>query len=209
LFRPVTVPKKAQGFHIVYHGTIAHRLGIDLILRAVAMASTEVPVELWMYGAGDFLPDALALSEELGLDGKAHFSQSFFPVEKIPEMVCGMDLGIIGNRHNLACDKYMLPVKLLEYVYLGIPVVAPRLEVINYYFDDTMLRFYEPEDVEQMARAVVGLFHSREERERQAQAARRFYQKYNPQTQADLYLHLMTHSKVNVPASAKHRTEAG
>ncbi|MFP5229775.1 MAG: glycosyltransferase, partial [Acidobacteriota bacterium] len=148
LFKPVKVEKKNEGFHIVYHGTIAHRLGIDLILRAVAKAAAQIPVELWMYGAGDFLPDALALAEELGLEGKAHFSKSFFPVEKIPEMVCGMDMGIIGNRHNLACDRYMLPDKLLEYVYLGIPVVAPRLEVIQYYFDETMLRFYEPEDVE-------------------------------------------------------------
>jgi glycosyltransferase involved in cell wall biosynthesis len=203
LFRPVSVQKKAEGFHIIYHGTIAHRLGIDLILRAVAQAATQIPVELWMYGAGDFLPDALALSEELGLDGKAHFSKSFFPVEQIPEMVCGMDLGIIGNRHNLACDKYMLPVKLLEYVYLGIPVVAPRLEVISYYFDDTMLRFYEPENVDQMSNAIVAMYRSREECERQAQAASRFYQKYNPEAQAELYLRLMSRSDITIPQGAE------
>jgi len=203
LFRPVSGQKKADGFHIIYHGTIAHRLGIDLILRAVAKASAQIPVELWMYGKGDFLPDALALVNELGLEGKAHFSKSFFPVEKIPEMVCGMDMGIIGNRHNLACDKYMLPVKLLEYVYLGIPVVAPGLEVIQYYFDNTMLRFYEPENVDQMADAIVALYRSREERERQAQAALKFYQKYNPQTQAELYLRLMSHRQEAVRQSAE------
>jgi glycosyltransferase involved in cell wall biosynthesis len=209
LFRPVTVPRKNDGFNIVYHGTIAHRLGIDLILRAMASAVTRVPAQLWVYGAGDFLPDALALVSELGLEGKAHFSGSFFPVEKIPEMVCGMDLGIIGNRHNLACDKYMLPVKLLEYVYLGIPVVAPRLEVINYYFDETMLRFYEAENVEQMAAAIVGLYHSREDRERQAQSASSFYQKYNPQAQAELYLRLMSRSKGGVPATTENPAEVG
>ncbi len=203
LFRPVKVDKKAEGFHIIYHGTIAHRLGIDLILRAVAKAATQAPVELWMYGAGDFLPDALALVDELGLEGKAHFSKSFFPVEKIPEMVCGMDMGIIGNRHNLACDKYMLPVKLLEYVYLGIPVVAPRLDVIRYYFDDTMLRFYEPENVDKMADAILALYRSREERERQAQAASRFYEKYNPQAQAELYLRLMSRSDAGLPQGAE------
>ncbi|MGB2677974.1 MAG: glycosyltransferase [Candidatus Acidiferrum sp.] len=192
LFRPVTVQKKTDAFRIVYHGTIAHRLGIDLIVRAMARVVTRVPAELWVYGAGDYLPEALALSSELGLEGKAHFSGAFFPVEKIPEMVCGMDLGIIGNRRNLACDKYMLPVKLLEYVYLGVPVVAPRLEVISYYFDETMVRFYEPENVEQMADAIVELFHNRNERERQAHAASRFYQKYNIKAQADRYLDLLT-----------------
>jgi glycosyltransferase involved in cell wall biosynthesis len=204
LFRPVTVQKKTNAFRIVYHGTIAHRLGIDLIVRAMARVVTRVPAELWVYGAGDYLPEALALSSELGLEGKAHFSGAFFPVEKIPEMVCGMDLGIIGNRRNLACDKYMLPVKLLEYVYLSVPVVAPRLEVIRYYFDETMVRFYEPENVEQMADAIVELFHNRNERERQALAASRFYQKYNPQVQADLYLHLISGSEISLPRRAEH-----
>jgi glycosyltransferase involved in cell wall biosynthesis len=204
LFRPVTLAKSTDTFRIVYHGTIARRLGIDLIVRAMAKVVTRVPAELWVYGAGDYLPEVRALSSELGLEGRAHFSGTFFPVEKIPEMVCGMDLGIIGNRRSLACDKYMLPVKLLEYVYLGIAVVAPRLEVISHYFDDTMIRFYEPENVEQMADAIVELFHKRDERECQAHAAYRFYQKYNPQVQADIYLNLLSHSEISLPKRAEH-----
>src|SRR4029077_11494425 len=134
LFRPVTVDKKSDRFRIVYHGTVAHRLGIDLIVQAMARVADCIPAELWIYGAGDYLPEALELSSKLGLEENVHFSRSFFPVEQIPQMVCGMDLGIIGNRRNLACSKYMLPVKLLEYVYLGVPVIAPRLEVISRYF---------------------------------------------------------------------------
>jgi glycosyltransferase involved in cell wall biosynthesis len=205
LFKPVLAEKKAQTFRIVYHGTIAHRLGIDLILRAMAKATERVPAELWVYGSGDYLPEALALSSQLGLDGKVHFSRSFFPVEQIPRIVCGMDMGIIGNRHNLACDRYMLPVKLLEYVYLGVPVVAPRLQVIARYFDDSMIRFYEPENVDQMADAIVELSHNAAERERQVHAARRFYQQHNPQTQAELYVDRITGSKVSLPARAEYR----
>lgn len=205
LFRPVKAKKKDDVFRIVYHGTIAHRLGIDLIVRAMAKVVTRVPAELWVYGAGDYLPEVLALSSELGLEGKAHFSGAFFDVEKIPEMVCGMDLGIIGNRRNLACDTYMLPVKLLEYVYLGIPVIAPRLEIIKYYFDETMVRFYEPENVEQLADAIVELFHRRDARERQAHEALNFYQRYNSQAQAELYLHLMSRLEMRLPRRVEHQ----
>ena len=198
LFRPVTIEKKSEAFRIVYHGTIAHRLGIDLIVKAMARVVDRVPAELWMYGTGDYLPEALALSSQLGLEGRVHFSRSFFPVEQIPEIVTGMDLGIIGNRRNLACDRYMLPVKLLEYVYLGVPVVVPRLAVIARYFDDTMVRFYEPENVEQMADAIVELFHDREERERLARTASTFYQKYSCKGQADRYLDLLTAPSVSL-----------
>jgi glycosyltransferase involved in cell wall biosynthesis len=200
LFRPIRTEKKSEAFRIVYHGTIAHRLGIDLIVRAMARVADRIPAELWVYGSGDYLPEALALSSELGLEGRVHFSRAFFPVEQIPEMVCGMDLGIIGNRRNLACDRYMLPVKLLEYVYLGVPVVAPRLSVIARYFDETMVRYYEPENVEKMADSIVELFHDREERERLARTASRFYQKHNIKAQADRYLDLLSAPSVSLHA---------
>jgi glycosyltransferase involved in cell wall biosynthesis len=198
MFMPVTTEKRDDVFRIVYHGTIAHRLGIDLIVRAVARVANRIPVELWIYGSGDYLPEALELSSQLGLDGKVHFSRKFFPVEQIPQMVSGMDLGIIGNRRNLACDRYMLPVKLLEYVYLGVPVVAPRLAVIARYFDDTMVRYYEPENLEQMADAIVELYQEREKREHLARTALMFYQDHNPQVQADRYLDLLTASSVSL-----------
>lgn len=202
--RPSAQKKPNDTFRIVYHGTIAHRLGIDLIVRAMARAAAKVPAELWIYGAGDYLPEALALSSELGVDDKIHFSRSFFPVEQIPAIVSDMDLGIIGNRRNLACDKYMLPVKLLEYVYLNVPVVAPRLGVISRYFDDSMVRFYEPENVEEMANAIVYLYEHKDERECIALAASMFYQKYNIQAQANRYLDLLTAPKLDMRALPEH-----
>jgi glycosyltransferase involved in cell wall biosynthesis len=195
LFRRTTVKENNDVFRIVYHGTIAHRLGIDLMVRAMAKVTERIPAGLWIYGSGDYLPEALALRNQLGLETKIHFSRTFFPVEQIPEMISSMDLGIIGNRRNLACDKYMLPVKLLEYVYLGVPVVAPRLAVIARYFDDTMVRFYEPENVEEMADAIVELFYSPQKRDALVRAAHKFYEEHNIKAQADRYLALVTGSQ--------------
>jgi glycosyltransferase involved in cell wall biosynthesis len=206
LFKSTPPAKNREAFRIVYHGTIAHRLGIDLIVRAMAKVVARVPAELWIYGSGDYLPEALALSSQLGLDGKVHFSRTFFPVEQIPEIVSGMDLGIIGNRRNVACDRYMLPVKLLEYVYLGVPVVAPRLSVISRYFDDTMVRYYEPENVEQMADSIVELFHDQKDRERLARTASTFYEKHNIKAQADRYLDLLAASGVGLRARPELQT---
>jgi glycosyltransferase involved in cell wall biosynthesis len=205
IFKPVSVEKSSNVFRIVYHGTIAHRLGIDLIVRAMAKVTQRIPAEAWIYGCGDYLSEALALSSQLGLEQKIHFSKSFFPVEQIPEIVCPMDLGIIGNRRNLACDKYMLPVKLLEYVYLGVPVVAPRLGIISRYFDDNMIRFYEPEDVDQMAESIVSMYDEAQ-RKRFASAAKKFYEKHNIKAQTDLYLDRLTTSDISLRALPAQNT---
>jgi glycosyltransferase involved in cell wall biosynthesis len=204
LFKQVRAEKNTKVFRIVYHGTIAYRLGIDLIIRAMAKIADRIPAQLWIYGKGDYLPEALELSSQLGLQDKIHFSRNFFPVEQIPEIVCGMDLGIVGNRRNLACDQYMLPVKLLEYVYLGVPVVAPKLKVISRYFDDSMLKFYEPENVDEMAGAIEDLFHKEDERQRHVNAASKFYQTYNPDAQAGLYLNLISGSDLSANGNRIH-----
>jgi glycosyltransferase involved in cell wall biosynthesis len=192
IFGPVKKSRPSDRFELVYHGTIARRLGIDIMLSAVAKVPTGVPVHFSVFGAGDFLGEAEETARQLQLENRVRFSRSFFPVEMIPEMVGNMDLGVIGNRRTLACDKFMLPVKLLEYVYLGIPVVVPRLEVIGRYFDDDMVKYYEPENADELARCIVDLYECPEERQRLVRNASKFYEKYNWRRQAEAYLGLLS-----------------
>jgi len=190
-FQPLHKQRSNAQFRLIYHGTIAKRLGIDILLKAIAKIGDEIPVHLSIYGAGDYLPEALSLAETLGLDKKVYFSKAFFPAENVAEMVSGMDVGVVGNRRSLATERFMMPVKLLEYVYLKIPVVAPRLEIIRSYFDEGMLKFYEPENVDDLARCIVELYRSPQERERLVGNALTFYEKHSWKIQAKQYLTLI------------------
>ena len=72
----------------------------------------------------------------------------------------------------------MLPVKMLEYVTCGIPVVAPRLRCIQHYFSEEMISFYEPEKIDSMVDAILELYENKEKRNRQVQAALGFMDNY-------------------------------
>jgi glycosyltransferase involved in cell wall biosynthesis len=72
----------------------------------------------------------------------------------------------------------MLPVKLLEYVSLGIPTVVPRLRTIEHYFTNDMVTYYEPENVDSLAAAIRQLHGQSERRGRQAAEARTFLTEY-------------------------------
>ena len=52
--------------------------------------------------------------------------------------------------------ELLLPVKLLEYVHMGLPVVASRLPVIERYFGDDVL-LAEPGDAASFAAAIEGV----------------------------------------------------
>ena len=72
----------------------------------------------------------------------------------------------------------MLPVKMMEYVAIGIPVVSARLKAIEHYFSDNMVTYFEPENVESMANAVLELYRNINKREKQVINARKFIDKY-------------------------------
>jgi len=166
------------GFDVVYHGTMAERLGVDLIIRAIASLRERIPeLRLHLWGRGDDLPRFQRLASDLGAEGVVEFKPQGYPLQELPARLRPMQLGVIGNRRSLACDL-MLPVKLMEYVSLGIPAVAPRLRTIEHYFSDQMVTFYEPENVQSLADSIYRLYAQPESRLRQAACADGFLTKY-------------------------------
>lgn len=170
--------REPGALRLVYHGTMVHRLGVDLLIRAVERVARDLPgVALHLWGYGDDLPVFKELAAQLGVQDRVHFNPAGYPLDQLPERLQAMDLGVIGNRRSAACDL-MLPVKLLEYVSLGIPTVVPRLRTIEHYFTNEMVTYYEPEDVDSLAEAIRTLHDRVELRRRQAQQAREFLAQY-------------------------------
>ncbi|MFZ4790766.1 MAG: glycosyltransferase [Candidatus Competibacteraceae bacterium] len=196
IFHPVErVNLNHDKFRLIYHGTIAKRLGIDIMLEAISKIGDQIPIHLSIYGSGDFLAEAVSIANKLNLDGKVYFSKSFFPTEMVPKMVSGVDLGVVANRKSLATDRFMMPVKLLEYVYLKIPVVAPRLEIIESYFDEGMIKYYDPENVNDLARCILELYNNPQERESLVYKASTFYEKCSWKIQGEEYLRLLSENE--------------
>jgi glycosyltransferase involved in cell wall biosynthesis len=178
--KPAGEPSVAVGsdFNLVYHGTMARRLGVDLIIRAAAELRERIPnLHLHLWGSGDDLSTFRDLTRQLGMEGKVHFKPEGFRVEELPRELKSMHLGVVGNRQN-AASSLMLPVKLMEYVSLGIPVVVPRLKTIAHYFSDEMVTYYEPENVQSFAEAIYRMYCKPELRQRQAGEAEKFLEQY-------------------------------
>jgi glycosyltransferase involved in cell wall biosynthesis len=165
-------------FKIIYHGTISERLGIDLIIQATARLCRSLhDLEVYLWGRGDDVESFVRLAKELKVEERIHFNKKHVPMNILLPELKKMDLGIIGNRMGMATEL-MLPVKMLEYVGLGIPVVVPRMKGISYYFSDEMVSYYEPQNVDSMMEAILRLYRSETLREKQAERAKTFLDKY-------------------------------
>jgi glycosyltransferase involved in cell wall biosynthesis len=174
----VAAPMPAEHFNLVYHGTMSERLGVDLVIRAVAELRDRIPgLRLHLWGDGDDRQRFEALAESLGLRGTVLFEPKGVPLTELPRRLRHMHAGIVGNRQTIAGDL-MLPVKLLECVALGLPVVVPRLKTIQYYFSEDMVAYFDAGDVTSLAAAIDRVYREHQLRTRQVENARQFLGRY-------------------------------
>ncbi len=171
-----------RAFRIVYHGTIARRLGLDQAMLAFEKIAESCPgARLEIFGTGDAADDLEAQIAASNSKERIHFSNEMFRVESITQMIQGAAVGIVPNRRD-AATEFMLPVKLLEYVFLGIPVIAPRLRTIQYYFAEDQLAYYDPGNIDELADCIRRLYQHPGEREDLARKSCEFENRFNWET---------------------------
>ncbi|MGJ0483997.1 MAG: glycosyltransferase family 4 protein [Methylomicrobium sp.] len=181
-----------QTFVMVYHGTLARRLGMDIAIEAVSKVRTKIPrLELRIIGAGEERDKLLELRDRLGLQNIVTFSEGFVPVEKIPAMIQDADVGLIPLRISSGTD-IMLPTKLLEYVTMGIPCIVPNTSTISRYFDHEMVQFFEEGNVDSLAKAIYELYQNPGRRTTLSNnATERFGKIYTWSQHKKVYTHLV------------------
>jgi glycosyltransferase involved in cell wall biosynthesis len=79
------------------------------------------------------------------------------PLDAVPRYLAQADIGI----YTAISDPHMdvaVPTKVLEYAYMGLPVVASRLPVLEEGFSPTALLLFEPGCVEEFAQHILALY---------------------------------------------------
>jgi glycosyltransferase involved in cell wall biosynthesis len=178
-------------FALIYHGTLAQRYGIDLLLRAVALARTSIPeIHLTIHGRGEYYNSLVELTKELGLEKEVTFSTGLLPIADLPAFIRRADLGVVPYRRDVFTDG-ILPTKLMEYTALHMPVIVARTPAIEAYFDEDMVHYFPAEDVEALAAAIVYLHGHRVRLKELAAKSNRFNERYAWENIAQRYFSLV------------------
>ncbi len=152
---PQPLPSEGE-LRVVYHGGLADRFGVEALVRAVALLRRRSePVSLDVYGADAEAARTLAAAAATIAPEGVRIAPQPTPVDEIPARLAAAHLGVVPTRRD-DFTELLLPVKLLEYVHMGLPVVASRLPVIERYFGDDVL-LAEPGDPASIAAAIEGV----------------------------------------------------
>jgi glycosyltransferase involved in cell wall biosynthesis len=138
---------------LVYSGTIAHRTGLDLVVRALSQLGPEFPeLGLRIFGEGPAVESVLRLAKDEGVDSRVEY-RNFVPHHEIPAVVSNALAGISAQRED-AFGSLVFSVKVAEYAALGLPVICSGSATMRHYFGDDEMLFFEPGSTDDLVRAI-------------------------------------------------------
>jgi glycosyltransferase involved in cell wall biosynthesis len=167
------LPPRAAGPLVAYHGTVAARMGLEVLLEAVHLLRQEGwPLRGAVWGDGDAVDALRRARDRMGLSGDIEIPGERFRPEQLLPRLRQVGIGVVPLRRDPFTD-IMLPVKVLEYVRLGIPVVATWTPTMAYYFPEDTVTFVRDASAAGIATALRAMLAAPEQARARASRAQR------------------------------------
>ena len=190
IFSPRPRLRQDGKFIIIFPGGLQWHQGLDIALRAFQIVSPQAPeAEFHIYGDGNMKESLVMLSQELGLDGKVRFFEPM-PLRDIAGVMAAADLGVVPKRADSFGDE-AYSTKIMEFMALGIPVVVSSTKIDRFYFNDSVVRFFESGNVNALAAALLEMIRHPERRQEMARRALEYAAQNSWDTRKADYLDLV------------------
>jgi glycosyltransferase involved in cell wall biosynthesis len=116
----------ADKFVVMYHGTFSPNRGLqDAIAAFVSLAEEYPDLRLCLLGAGEALPELQALVKRLGLEDVVMIHPPV-PYAEVADYIASADVGIVPLP-DIEWWRTSSPLKLMEYLAAGKPVIVSRI----------------------------------------------------------------------------------
>lgn len=188
--------EKRNTFIILYPGTLNWHQGLDIAIRAMAIVCKKAPeVELHIYGEGRERPHLEKLCEELKLNDKVRF-KNILPQDEIVGVMAQADLGVVPKRND-SFGGEAFSTKILQFMAIGVPVIVSKTKIDSYYFNDSLVQFFKPENEKDLARNILLLIEDKEQRNRLVTNSCKFIESYNWDKNKDKYFTIVNSLAIN------------
>jgi glycosyltransferase involved in cell wall biosynthesis len=143
-------------FVLCYPGTLNHHQGVDLAVRALSLLREQMPnLRLLIIGDG---PDRDAIAEMVKRD---HLEdcvtmRGSVTLETVADTMASVDLGIVPKRKE-SFGNEAFSTKILEFMSMGVPVLAADTRIDRYYFSDRLVEFFESDNASDLAAKILRL----------------------------------------------------
>ena len=191
LFNPSLRTRRNGKFLITYPGSLNWHQGVDVAIRGFAKVKDKMPdAEFHIYGEGPSKQALIKLAEDLGLSDRIIF-HGLLPTEEIVRVMANTDLAIEPKRAGSEFGNEALSMKIFEFMAVGVPLVVSRTRIHQYYYADSLVKYYDGDDEDRLAAGILFLRENAAVRERQIAEALKYVQANNWDLEKNKYLGLV------------------
>jgi glycosyltransferase involved in cell wall biosynthesis len=192
IFYPRARTRNDGKFIMMYPGTVNWHQGLDLAINAFEMIYEEVSeAEFHIYGRGSELEELRSLVTIKNLKDRVLF-KPLVPIERIAELMASADLGVIPKRND-GFGGEAFSTKSLEFMSVGVPLVMSDTKIDRYYFNDSIVRFFEAGNATSLASAMREMIKDEAMRNRISKNALKFVEDFSWEKKNQEYFDLVDH----------------
>jgi glycosyltransferase involved in cell wall biosynthesis len=190
IFDPDRVPRREfmedRRLRLIHHSNLQRIYGLDVAIEAVSLLDPGFDHHLDVYGDGPFRGEVEAAiarhaaTDRVTLHGRV-------PQDALPALLAAADIGLVPTRPE-PYMQYSLSTKLIEYVAMGVPIIASDLRTFRSHFDAKAIRFVPGADPRALAEAILELASDPDRANAMAAEARRQAKPYAWAVQSTHYL---------------------
>jgi glycosyltransferase involved in cell wall biosynthesis len=160
---------------LLYHGAVEPNRGVVTAIRALAeLGARAADVSLLVVGRGSALPSLREEARTLGVSERVVVREAVSYAE-IPRYLAAADAGMLPLP-DLMWWRVSSPIKLMEYLAMGKPVLVTDIEAHRDVLGDAPFAFYAGHgDVAPWAEGLLRLRHTLDERSADLGAAARAF----------------------------------
>jgi glycosyltransferase involved in cell wall biosynthesis len=178
-------------FMLTYPGSLNSHQGLDVAIHAFARIASQMPeTEFHIYGEGPARPSLIDLARELQVLDRVIF-HDFLSSREIARVMADTDLAVEPKRATSAFGNEALSTKILEFMALGVPIVASRTKIHAYYYSDSLVEYYDNDDETALAALILALRNNPDRRRELARRAQDYAAENNWQVNKQDYLLLV------------------
>lgn len=190
VFHKSDIGKENGKFIFLYPGSLSHHQGLDVAIKAFSLIKNDFPeAEFHIYGEGPSEPALKQLASRLGVSERILFKREV-PLERIASIIANADIGVVPKRND-GFGGEAFSTKILEFMISGVPVILSATRIDRYYFNDAIVKFFNPDDEKDLATCMLTLTRDKALRDRLSENALRFVENYTWEKRKCEYLDLV------------------
>ncbi len=184
-----------EKFVIIYNGTVVKLLNLTMIIEAIALLKDKLPASDYdklvfrIYGDGPALGDILGLAKKLNIKEKVEY-MGFFAPDEMRKEVLKANVLILPPLKNIYSDLFYT-IKLIETIYLKIPVIATRLNTYKTYYREESLFYFDSGNLDELCERIKEVYYNKELVKQKVENARADYDKIGWEIMQKRYLDIV------------------